>query len=570
MNPRGTLVAALTALVLLLSACASIPSTGKVREGRVDVEQGADVGQVAVGPASDAEPDAIVRGFLLAAQAGPTSSTPFSVAKEYLTQTAGTSWRPYARVVVLDGSPQLTVEPVDAEASTATVRASGRILASLDERGVYAEAPAPMPHEVTFELTRTGGQWRISSLDDGLMVPSQVFTSAYHYTRLYFPTPDLQSWVPDVRWFPQQTWRTNAVREVLAGPPEWLGGAVTSVLPEGTSLAIDAVAVGAAGTVEVTLTEQVADATSQELALFRAQLQATLSDSGGHSYRVDLLDATGPLAGSEGVSVPRAPRTLGPALAVRDGRLWRVEGRSLTAAEDLDVDLSGLDPTALATGPQTDPVVVRDGTARIVRVSGGRQTVLLEGPDLVAPSVDRYRAVWSGVPGGALQVVLPSGSRYPVTAPWLEDRTVTSLRVSPDGARLAVVTSGTSGTSVQVAGIVRDAQGVPTSLTDPVTVGASVHGVTQAVWQDEAVLGLLGDDDDGGRTLFLSGVGGLAGVGGAHSREVAGLTGPASVTASVGLATTLALDDDGVLYQRQSAALWPVLAEHVDLVAYPG
>jgi hypothetical protein len=566
---RAALAALLAVVLAALAGCASIPTSGEVQDGGADVPRTGEIGFIAAGPNVDDTPDEIVRGFLSATQAGPTTAQPFNVAREFLTSGASQAWEPYSRVLVLDGYPTLSTDEVETDASTATVRAKVTVVASVDERGVYTEEPRPSPNELTFELGRSGGQWRITGLDDGLLFSTAVFSQAYHLTRLYYPTPDLRQLVPDVRWFPRTTWRTNAVQEILAGPPEWLAGSVVSVVPEGTALAIEAVTVADDGTVAVNLTEQVDDAAPDDLALFAAQLEATLVTGQGEGRTVTLADRTGPLAVPEAAG-PTLPRTEGDALALVDGQLRRVEGRELVPADE-GVSLAGLDVTALASGPAHEPVVVRDGADRVVRLDpDGTQDTLLQGTDLLAPSVDRYGAVWSGVRGGALQVVVASGQAYPVSAAWLEDVTVTSVRVSPEGSRVALVTTGPDGTAVRVAGILRDAAGVPTGLSDPVPVGASVQGVTLAQWQDEATLALLGQDSGGERTVFLAGVGGLAGTGGGLSRSVPGVTTPTWVTAAVGSTSMLALDAESVLHIRQSSALWPAVASGVGLVAFPG
>jgi Lipoprotein LpqB beta-propeller domain/Sporulation and spore germination len=570
-RPTARVATVAVAVAALVAGCAAIPTSGPVIEGGVDVAEAGEIGLIPVGPALDANADQIVEGFLGAAGAGPTSATPFSVAQEYLTAEASAEWEPYARVLVLSGDPELTLDPVAEGATNATVRASATVVATVDDRGVYAEQPSPSPVEVTFDLVRgVDGQWRIVGLEDGLMLSAAVFTRAYHVTRLYFPTPDHTYWVPDVRWFPRMTWRTNAVREILAGPPEWLAGSADTVVPEGTALAIDAVTVAEDGTVEVSLTSQISEASSEDRALVVAQLEATLADGVGQGRSVVLSDRAVPLAVHETVE-PTRPRVDGPALAWAGGQLHRVDGRRLVAL-DLVPALGGLSPTALAVGFDDDgPVVVRDGDDRIVRVTGDdAPAVLLQGSTLIAPSVDRFGAVWSGVAGGALQAVVPSGDTYPIAADWLRGRTVRSVRVSPEGARIAVVSAGAGGTQVHVAGILRDAQDVPTGLSAPVTVAASVPEVSLAVWQDEAVLALLGQDDDGEQDVILAGVGGLGGGGGGLPRSAPGVVGPTWLSGGVGGPGLLALDGDGTLLLRQSSTLWAVVSEDVGLVAYPG
>jgi hypothetical protein len=560
-------VAALTALALavLAAGCARIPTESEVRDGAADIEVGRDVDYIPVGPAAGAGPEQIVQGFLNAAVVGPMSTTSYAVAQEYLTPSAGAGWDRYARVLVLQENPRLTVGEVDETTTTTIVQAEGLVVASVDERGVYSEQASPSTVEVAFALSRgTDGQWRISQLEDGLLISASLFTQAFHLTRLYFPTPDLTALVPEVRWYPRQTWRTDATAAMLEGPPEWLQQSTRTVIPDGTTLAIDAVTVDDDGTIEVPLTSAISEASVEQRALVVAQLEATLVEGDGRA--VALFDGAAPLAVPSTTSLA-LPRTSGDAVALAHGQLHRVVGRQLEVFEE-PVPLEGLAPTALAVEPGDGRVVVRDGEQRLVRVTGADAPVtVLSGEGLLAPSIDRFGAVWSGGAGG-IQVVLPSSRVVPVAAEWLAGRTVVAVRVSPEAARVAVVSDGPGGRQLHVAGVVRDAENAPTGLSTPVPVGATIDDVSDVSWQDIAALAVVGRAD-GVPAVFLAGVGGLASQGGL-SRALAGVVDPRSVAAAVGSGAMLAVDADGTLLSRQTAALWSTVEEDVQLVAYPG
>ncbi len=573
MSPRRrarTAVAAAFAAALL-AGCASIPVTGDVQRGRDEVPRGPDVGQIPRGPAEDAEPDAIVNGFLLAAQAGPTLPAGLDVAREFLTRMAAEAWSPENCVLVTDGLPAL-VQDAAAEAATeppedrTTVHARTRAVASLDERGAFSEEMAA-PHELTFELEREAGQWRIAQLDDCVIVPSPTFGATFHVTTLYFPTPDLTSWVPDVRWFPQSTWRTNAVQALLAGPPDYLLGAASLILPEGTRLTRP-VTEGVGGALEVDFSDQINEVPAETLGLFAAQVRATLAD-GRAEPEVTLIDADGPVVPPD-VETPQFPRTPGKAFVLQEGTLKNLVGRTLEPSE-VSVDLTGLDPQQIAVSQDGTVVVVRDGLGRLVRVTDEDRPTLLSGTMLVPPSIDRTGAVWSADVGGPIVVVPPSADPKALDVPWLEGREIVSVRVSPEGARVAVVSQGDDGTSVQVAGIRRDADGVPTTLAAPTTVGASVRDVEQAVWQEEAVLALLGHDETGAAAVYFAGVGGLSTSTDGTPRRVSGITEPRWLSASVGTGDVLlAIDEEGQLWARQSTAVWALVGAAVQLAAFAG
>src|SRR5690606_25160312 len=189
-------------------------------------------------------------------------------------------------------------------------------------------------------------------------------------------------------------------------------------------------------------------------------------------------------------------------------------------------------------------IVVRDGSVRLVRLGEEGRSELLAGPELVPPSVDRFGTVWTAV-GGDLRVALPTGGVVPVEAEWLADLSVRSLRVAPEGARIALVTDGPDGPEVWVAAIERDAEDVPTGLSAPVRVGGPVASAEAVDWSEESTLQLLARDPDGTRGLFAAGVGGLAGSNDGLTRPLATTAVPTALAAGVGASPTLALDADG-------------------------
>ncbi|PFG44030.1 lipoprotein LpqB-like beta-propeller protein [Isoptericola jiangsuensis] len=564
-------LAGAAAVALVLGACASMPDHGAVMESTVQVDTAREIAFNVQGPAVDADPEQLVQSFVSVAQFAPANASTANVAREYVLPSAWSGWDRTSRVLVLSQYPEWETGVVDDEATTATVTGQAQVVATVDEIGVYTELPEPSPVDVSFELSRAaGGQWRISGLDDGLLVLANFLGDSFHRTTLSYPTPDREWWVPDVRWFPEQSWRTAATREILAGPPADLAHSTISVVPDGTTLALDAVTVDDSGVIEVSVTSPIGGASAEDRALLVAQLSETLRDREGRS--VVLSEGTSPLA-TQSVTEPSRPLTVGDALALVevDGAtvLRRVVGRELTDTAQAYV-LDGLDPTALGVAPDDGTVVVRDGTDRLVRVSGEAPVELLVGDGLASPSVDRFGTVWTA-DSAAVRAVLPDGGTLEVDGDWTDARHARSVAVSPEGARIAVVLDGPAGPETWVAAVQRDADDAPTGLSEAVRVGAPVAGVTSAAWFEESTLLLLGRDPDGADALYLAGIGGLAGAGGGESRQYTAPTGVTQVTSGVGGGSPpLVVDADGTLQVRQSAALWPSVSEDVVAVTYPG
>ncbi|GAA4724367.1 Lipoprotein LpqB beta-propeller domain-containing protein [Promicromonospora umidemergens] len=574
---RGTnLVAAAVTLacVVGLGACAQIPTSGPVRVGTADVETQVDIAMLPQGPTVGADPYAIVLGFLGAAVAATTSPKEFQTAREFLTSDVVDTWDPEASVRVVREPP--VPEPMESsaelgDADTVEVAVQATAIATLDSAGAYTEVGDPRELDYRFTVTRSGGEWRISALDNGVLVPANLFANQYRATRLFFPAADdMESLVPDLRWFPRQSWRRVAVEELLAGPPEWLQGATQSLVPDGTQLASPSISESDDGEpVAVRLSEQISKAPSAQRSVIAEQISATLSEGAGRPVSVDLFSDTNRLA-VEDADVD-LPATTAQAMALKNGQLYLIDDGRVVEHE-LPVDLSGIDPTALAVSPVATPIVVRDGTDQIVSISPDGENgpvPILQGPDLAAPSIDNLGATWTSGGVGELKVYTAALEEVTVEPDWLKGRKVISVSVAPEGSRAAIVSETPTGTQVHVAGIVRDNEGAPVDLAaTPLAVGAPVDDVVEARWSGLTTLALLTRDNEGKSGIWTAGVGGLAGTGG-QSAKLPGLTDVAQMTAGVTDEGILVVSKDGDL-EHEETGVWQPLAEDVDLVAYPG
>lgn len=513
-----------------------------------------------------------MRGFLLAVQAGPTSATPFLVAKEYLTPDAARTWRPMAGAIILDGVPHLeTTGGDEATPNLVQVTAVARAVAEVTADGEYREFDSPATVNLHFTLQRLDGNWRIAALEDGVMLPAQVLAATYQPTRLYRPSADGRFWVPDVRWFPGATWRTNAVHALFAGAPAWLADAVLPAAPENVALQLEDIEEDS-GEYVVRVQGYLRDASAETRALLRAQIAATLHGDPGNQ-QVILVDALGPIPIPE-LELPTAARTVGSARVLTDGQLLLVRGRELIVSPPNYVIPE--QPTALAIGHDYGQTVVwRIGTTEIAAAAWDEDgepilTSLFTGEQVIAPSVDNYGYIWTGDSLGGLTTRTLAGDAHDVSAAWLSGLNVEQIRVSPEGARLAVLTRGEDGSHLEVAGVIRDEFGKPIGLADPMRVGVSLFNVTAIAWHNDATLAVVGTAA-GVRGVYLVGVGGLDAVGGLP-RLIPGLDNPVWLTAAVGSGNILGLDADGQLHLREAMSLWPLVGSNqaVELVAYPG
>ena len=367
---------------------------------------------------------------------------------------------------------------------------------------------------------------------------------------------------------------TSLVRLLLDGPSPWLSVAVTTGFPAGTGLAIDAVPV-VDGVATVDLTRQALRASEEQRRMLQAQLQATLDD-------IPEVTGLAITAGRAELTVPAAPQgpgaplTTGPNLLrdppvdplpvlLADGELVRLEAGSLVPVGPI-VPLAGTDPSypALSYDGRTYAVLLQ-GRSRLARLRLGdpapEPEIVLEGVDLTPPSFDRHGWLWSAPAAGdgTVTAVAADGSPQDVAAPWLAGRSIASLRVSRDGARVAVVSSGPDGVRVDVAAVERTSERVPLRLGEPLPMAPAVRRASAVAWVDEARVLVLG------RTAAdATPVPYVAVVGGA-STPTAATPGALSVAAGNGPRALYVGATGGVLLGRAGRGWVPVGPADVEL-----
>lgn len=585
----GLLVAA---SVLVTGACAQIPQDGGVQRGDVTITDPGPVYLQPRGPRAGAGPEEIVAGFL-SAQAGGVYED-WVTAREFLDEGAAQAWDPTVRTVVMARDPELdqvsgptdetiagaptdlddgseTDEP--AEPVLAEIRGQVAVTSQLDAEGRYTEATVGTLQDLSFSLEQQpDGQWRITGTEDGTFMSDSNFSTIFRQTSLYFPSRDGEFLVPDVRWYPSTNTAAHAVNGVLAGPSEWLRDSVSVVAPEGTRLVLDSVVVDEDGTASVDLSQEVLGATDDERAMLRAQLEAVLLRVSG-VRAVEVTVNSAPLDIRTRVDPTRDPMpALASPLVLSGEAVSTVSSSGVEPVEGL-LSLAGSDPTALAISVTGAEVVYRSGrtTIRTAATTAEPSRVLLTGKDLVAPSIDRFGWTWSGdmLPGSPLQVVSPDGVVTAVAADWLDGRSVVSIQVSRDGARIAVVSrdgTGTAGqTRIDVAGIVRGDTDIPVRLSDALVAGAAVVDASQVVWVDESTLAVLAQGQTSGvRTVHLVPLA-------AHSEALSGVEGAEWIASGRGRRAVYVVTTDGELLNRATTgATWTRVAQDVELPTFPG
>ena len=516
---RGGLLAVLAlAVVCALTACGgAMPDSGVAGSGRAIGEAYREPLQIApVGPRPDAGPAEIVGGFL---KAGAGFDGDHAIARTFLDGEARAAWRPAQGTIVYPDDPSLTVV-ARGSGATRQVVVSAPVYATIDADGRFSPAKPGTKARTTFQVRRLGQVWRIETLakDFGLWMPRYEFQRSYTPLRIAFVATGTRLLVADQRWFAgtRASLATAAVRALLAGPPDYLRGAVTTGFPTGTSLGVDAVPT-ASGTAQVDLSTRALAASPEQRQQLWSQLYATLHQlptvsainvtAGGGAFQVPGVSAS---TTDEDLGFRDSPPVNGPVLVLAGGRLKTVDqtgelSTKLTGRFAGKLDVSGL--RSIAAGPQDDALVGVDtsGTRLVSVTAQSAPDLLTTGADLSAPVIDRSGWVWTADRSTTGRVLVTPATRSGAAASespgrtvrlqpsWLAGRRVTALDVSRDGSRVALVSVAADGSSrLDVAGVVRADGGGPAALAQPWQVGQSLPSVTDVSWADRTTLVVIG------------------------------------------------------------------------------
>lgn len=570
-------------LCAALAGCASIPTSGAVRQGQdLRVERQDDaVAFIADGPVEGATAAQVVQGFLAA---GADFRNDHEVAREYLTDRAAQSWRPGAGTVVHDGG----APPVVEDQGDGSVVARATEVARIDDEGSYQRTPGLPEISRGFRVERQDGEWRIAELDDGLLLSQLDVSQAYRPVSLYFLSPTRNSLVPDTVLVPELAGLpTKVVGRLLRGPTAALRGAVLTGFPQGTNLEVQSVPVSD-GLATVPLTEEALSADQDAREQMSAQIVWTLKQLGSEIERVRITAGGDDLVVA-GVAQDQArnswltydPDGLGSSAsvyAVRDG----VVGRIIEGAFQPVVGPAGTgDPPLRSPAVSLDTTEVAavspDGrTLRVGRLAAdGDLEVVLTGEDLSPPSWDPLGNLWVVDRSTDRVLLLPGGSgpAVQVETPALPGGRPTAIAVSRDGARAALVAGRGQGARLVLGavtgleGLEPDATGTPRVAIESVReVLPGARAVRDVAWSNATTLTVLGSLDGSPVAPFTTSTDGYQIVTVEPETDLATV---AAAPLSAESGPLVAGTSDGQLVQFTSGRGWVPLGAGSD-PAYPG
>lgn len=550
---RAAVVAALTAL-LAVTGCANVPSSSRpqVIPGSVPASAPAeddDVRYDEIVPRPGEPPEDIVRDYLRAAGSYERSH---ARARAYLTSSGSDRWKDDAGATVLEDAPYLNVSE-----DGATVQMTARQRGTIRPDGSYVPGEASFPY--SFRLLRVNGNWRIDNPPNGLLIEAGTFEAAYRPYEVYFLDSTRTRVVPDVRWFatPRDSLPSLLVSAIENGPSEPLAGAVRSDL-EGVTLQNN-VEQGA-DRVRVYLTGLPEDAPTLPDGGF-AQLVWTLNQVGvgGVEIYADnrlLRPASAPQRSLQQLSEwrgfnPDGLSVSAPGYFIRDGAVRTTRNAPLAGP----AGQPGYGATSVAVSLDEKSVAVvrgEPGAGQSLWLGDpGRLRRTLSASTLSRPSWGAETGeVWT-VRNGTDVLLVPLIGQAARVVVAEADRLgeIRALRLSRDGARVALVAGERNRERLWVGVVVRDNGQASIDGLRAVDVGGTP--VTDVSWADSlSVVALVsdGEEQSGLYSLYAASISGPPSV---RLVATAGLPGPPSAVAA-GPALPLLTVAAGALWRTPS------------------
>ncbi|MET9485577.1 MtrAB system accessory lipoprotein LpqB [Nocardia sp. NPDC006630] len=521
----GLLARAIVVLGCLvgLTACANLPDSSAPQAlGTLD-HQPSSSGPTP--PISGREPDQLLRDFL---QATSDPTNRHQTARQYLSPAANVRWDDAAGTTIVD-RPDTLRESRTSDTATYVIRA--RKIGELAADGAYRASDGTLENKV--EMVKVDGEWRVDDLPAGVLIEQTAFAKSYKRYSLFFPNLAGMAMVPDLRWISAR--KDQLSQRLLGllgeGTQQALASAVRNPLSGGVTLRgpitkangeTDNVGVGAGGVQIDFAGASALDPKAKEL----LATQVVLTLAGAEILGPYMLLADGkPLddryaatgwnrSDVEAMSPDAIAQNKAGLHAVRDGSLVAVTDSGITAAPGFFGSTHTLQSVALSPDGQLVAAVANSGRPApepertlIIGTYDGQGFPVATGGTFTRPSwpADGTSA-WAVVDGdrviravhdrstgnvsvqdvdiSELQAAAAnssSNSAQPPRGP------ITELRISPSGARAALIANG----KVYVVVVAPQAGGsgkFSLSSPLPLAVGLSTAAVSVDWQSDERVI----------------------------------------------------------------------------------
>lgn len=460
------------------------------------------------------QPQDVVKNFLLASAIAANN---FAAARRYLTADAKRAWRPTADVTILTKEPQVSVQPgrLSGPGGGRIVVVTGQALARL-RGGQYIPVPGGQPTE-TFVLQYVHGLYKIANLipaspgKPDLMLTSFLFQQEYTPRNLYYYGLRTGKLLPYPVFVPIQgpNPAVTLINDLITGPSGWIAGAAQSAFPAGSHVVLPIQVVpgpsgGRTAIVNIAVPAHAGHVPKDQMA---TQLVATLT---GAAYSTPLFRAVKikfngrPWHQNTALGrsvyeqqIPHLPTDVKAYYLSQGGALRSLSARAERGAVVANGG-SGQVFSKIAVSPDGRHLAGLAGptnalyTGELTTGPGDRQSVGQLHQQLTGTfsslSWDNSGALWVVGKRGDRQGVWVLGHgqapAYPVQLPLDLTGPVTSLRVAPDGVRVAMIVGQGAQAHLVLAAAMRDKTGFFLSTTAPLG-SALPRPVSALTWYGE-------------------------------------------------------------------------------------
>ena len=502
---RSKLIGGILVGVLGLSGCAGIPTSSEVYYGDEISEDTSTqfVRVIARPPSLDMSPEEIVRGFLDAC-ADPSEN--YGIARQYLSVESAGKWNPLTGVEIYDPST------VEVTGSSGTLTLSAEKLGTISDLGRFQSGDPGDQISKSFGLEKNaGGQWRISSPNDGLLLSSGDVDRSFRSFSIYFLNNDLTALVTDNLLVPVSNSgaATSLVRSLLEGPSPYLSPVATSAFPVGTTLTYGSVPI-TNGIAQVDLSNEILGADEVTRRAFSAQLVWTLSSLAnvsavqilvsGQPLAITNLDSLQTISDWQDVS-PLANPNLTNLNVIRGEKIFSIsndaENLKYISQSQLAFASPNINDTQLAT------VTSDRKSLQVTSTAESKFKLVAKGDQISRPTWDRDGNLYFSDLGQGVREVMSDGSLRVVAVDASTLGTsdqVKQIAVSSDGVRVAVVLSNGIQDVIAVGAIFKT--DTETRIIGLHRIERSITSVRDLIWSSTTSVAALGSDESKSDLLF--------------------------------------------------------------------
>ncbi len=476
-------VVGLFILILILSGCAAIPTAGPIEiiENNVTQQDTNAVRVIAKPPTVRMNAVQIASGFVAA---NVSTFGDFEVARKYLTPSASNVWNPTSFEVLDSASIQYN------DLGTGIVELSALQTGRLKKNHRFEIFSVAKPFLLQFQMENTKAGLRIQNeIQSGILTSSDM-VRGFSAFNVYFGNENFTRLVPEIVWLPknEKSIGTKLVSALLLGSRENFKTAI----PNGTALRFGSVAISN-GVADINLNAAALNADSSQRKFMMAQFVWTLQSIPGVA-RVQ-ISTNDRILSTQGKTYfnRRNFSKLDPDFAKRESGIFTLQNGNLSAENDgLLVDLGKLpkDIRFSISENQKRLAYTLNGELRTASVSKVKK-YKSQFVDVQNSGYDNSGRLWFSNFRGNLFCLSTDGSIQKVLQ--LEGLRIQDFSVSPDGARVALIAT-TQSTSTLLVGSIVSENGI-LKVVGLHKVEQTLNEVTDVDWfnsTDLAVLGQIG------------------------------------------------------------------------------